>query len=96
MGLPTYTCPEGFAERVPDLLSANGIHVHPRPLRNYCRHAYTFRRGLATVEFSGFVEREGEPYSFFLVCGRNPLFWFFDMRLLSRVERVLRASGEVR
>jgi hypothetical protein len=57
------------------------------------RHAYRFRQGLGTVDFSGFVEKEGDPYTFHLVCGSNPLFWFFDMRLLSRIERILLLHG---
>jgi hypothetical protein len=92
MGLPTYNCTEELAQRVPDVLSPIGVHVVPRP-RPRCRHSYTLRRGLGTVQFGGFVEKEGDPYTFFLTCGSNPLLWLFDMRLLSRVEKILLSHG---
>jgi hypothetical protein len=92
MGLPTYNCPEDLAESVPATLTPHGIRVMPHSASG-CRHAYIFRRGLGTVKFGEFVEKEGGPHTFRLVCGSNPLFWFFDMRLLSRVERVLLSHG---
>lgn len=92
MGLPTYNCPEDLAERIPAVLSEHGIRVKPRTVPKY-RHAYRIRRRLGTVDFSGFVEKEGDPYTFHLTCGSNPLFWFFDIRLLSRIERILLSHG---
>ena len=92
MGLPTYNCTEEFAQRVPDLLAERGFSVavssRPRML-----HSYTIRRGLGTVSFGGFIDKPSTPYMFFLTCARNPLLWFFDMRLLSRVEQVLLSCG---
>ncbi len=92
MGLPTYNCTEEFAQQVPDLLTKQGFSVADSP-RPRMLHAYTIRRGLGTVSFGGFFDKPSTPYMFFLTCGRNPLFWFFDMRLLSRVEQVLLAHG---
>ncbi|MCD6050769.1 MAG: hypothetical protein K0Q55_2172 [Verrucomicrobia bacterium] len=92
MGLPTYNCSEDLPEAVPATLSPHGIRVTSRSVPG-CRHAYRFRQGLGTVDFGGFVEKQGEPYTFHLVCSSNPLFWFFDMRLLSRVERILLSQG---
>jgi hypothetical protein len=92
MGLPTYNCSGDLLERVPAALSEHGIRVQPRSVCG-CRHAYRFRRGLGTVDFHGFVEKDGDPYVFHLVCSSNPLFWFFDLRLLSRVEQILISHG---
>ena len=93
MGLTTYNCTEEFAQRVPDLLAKHGFRVVGEQKPQIILHAYTIRRGLGTVSFGGFIEKSGTPYMFFLTCGRNPLFWFFDMRLHSRVEQVLLAHG---
>jgi len=92
MGLPTYNCTKEFERGIPDILSMPHVRVLPdrHPDRKHC---YIFRRGLGTVQFSGFIEKEGDPYSFFLTCGRNPLFWFFDMRLLAHIESVLLSRG---
>jgi hypothetical protein len=92
MGLPIYSCSEELAQNVPGFVSPLGVRVVSTP-RARLQHSYTFRRGLATVQFGGFVEKEGEPYTFFLTCGNNPLLWLFDMRLLSRVEQVLVSHG---
>ena len=92
MGFPTYNCSEELAEKFPVTLAQHGIKVTPRSIPNL-RHAYRFRRGLGTVHFGSFVEKADEPFTVHLVCSSNPLFWIFDMLLLSRVERTLLALG---
>ena len=92
MGLPTYNCPQDLAESVQAALAPHGIRVIPDSASGD-RHAYIFRRGLGTVKFGELVETESGSRRFCLVCGSNPFFWIFDMRLLSRVERVFLSHG---
>ena len=92
MGLPTYNFSEDLLESFIAALIQQGIRVVPRSVVG-CRHTYQFRRGLGTVNFGSFIEKKGASYTFNLVCSSNPLFWIFDMRLLSRVERILLAHG---
>ncbi len=92
MGLPTYNCSEDLPEAVPATLSRHGIRATPRSVQG-CRHAYRLRQGLGTVDFGGFTDKHDGRYMFHLVCSSNPLFWFFDMRLLSRVEGILLSQG---
>ena len=91
--IPTYSCPLDFVQRVPDILTPLGIRVDVDSQRAF---SYTLRDGFATVQWGGFVD-EGVPgCSFFLTCGSNPLFWWFDLRLLSLVERHLISQGALK
>ena len=98
MGLATYSCTGDLPHRIPKIVASSGIRCEMLEGGSVEEDGETlprFRltRGLGTVEFSGY-STDNERQHFNLVCGRNPLLWFWDMRLLRHVESLcLRQPG---
>src|SRR5436305_1362980 len=92
MGLPTYSCSESFAARIPDLFVNSQIECTRIP-DDCAKLRYRFQQGWGTVEIACFEPTEASPGGFFLVCARNPLFWIWDLALHRRVAKILEQGG---
>lgn len=102
MGDPQYFCPDGFRERIPSLMADSGVDCGDEsnwwppseggPVERPC-FEFQVNRGCGKVTLGGIYEPMVSGYRLFLGCGSNPLFWFWDMRLLRTVEGILESAG---
>lgn len=95
MGLPDYECADDLPGRLPDLLQPIGVSCTKLPRAGPWDGSVDYRmtRGWGTVKFVGHGKPPSGRYRFWLVCGSQPLFWIWDMRLLRKVEDTLVAAG---
>jgi hypothetical protein len=101
LGHVTYACPDGLAGRVPSLMADAGIACKPASSSGVDEdsHAeatdfgFQMNQGQGTVELFGFYEPTTAEHCCMLSCGRNPLYWYWDLRLYRVVEEILKTAG---
>jgi hypothetical protein len=96
-----YTCPDDFLGKVPSLMARAGIALKEMPPRDYgegCERgiALQMSRGRGTVELTGFYFKEEKRFILGLGCGRNPLRWYWDMKLSEVIKELLTREGLTR
>jgi hypothetical protein len=93
-----YTCSDDFLARVPSVLARAGIASKemPRPVFGEgCEKSFALKlsRDKRTVELSGFYFLEERRFVIGLGCGRNPLRWYWDIKLSAAVKELLLSEG---
>ena len=97
MGIgPVLDCPKELNQNLSSLMAFEHIKTKRLPVVSPEITAYVhFRRGLARI-VGRLRDRDGRTLMWLTAPGThafNPLFWYFDHRLLQQVEEVLVRNG---
>jgi hypothetical protein len=84
--------------KVPALLARAGIALKEMPRPEYgdgCERTFALKmsQGKGTVVLTGFYFMEEKRFILGLACGRNPLRWYWDMKLSEVVKKLLMSEG---
>jgi hypothetical protein len=96
-----YTCSDDFLARVPSVLARAGIaskEMLPPDFGEGREKSFALKlsRDKGTVELTGFYTLEENRFVIGLGCGRNPLRWYWDIKLSAAVKELLLSEGMTR